>query len=50
MNSPLLVQCALMPYQFEAIHPFLDGNGRVVGGSNPLSCLGIDDRSAEGGI
>jgi len=28
-SLPLLVQAALMHIQFEAIHPFLDGNGRV---------------------
>jgi Fic family protein len=28
-QMPELVQCALIHEQFEAIHPFLDGNGRV---------------------
>ena len=29
VRIPPLIQCAFIPYQFEATHPYFDGNGRI---------------------
>lgn len=41
-DMPLLVQLALAHYQFEVIHPFLDGNGRIGRLMIPLALVSRD--------